>query len=46
MKRRKGKFKHRSKMGKKKSRKLFTKTAKKTHIKNLNGRPMRGGIRL
>lgn len=30
----------------KKSRKLFTATASKTHKKNLNGNPMRGGIRL
>lgn len=30
----------------KKSKKLFTKTAKKTNIKNVSARPMRGGIRL
>lgn len=29
-----------------KSKKLFTKTAKRVHKKNGYGRPMRGGIRL
>lgn len=37
----------RRKMPKKKSKKLFTKTAKRSHRKNsISGRPMRGGIRL
>ena len=36
----------RRKMSPKGSRKLFTRTAKKTHHKNVTGRPMRGGIRL
>lgn len=36
----------RNKLSRKSSRKLFTRTAKKTHVKNLNVRPMRGGIRL
>jgi len=33
-------------MNGKKSRKLFSKTASKTHKKNVSGNPMRGGIRL
>lgn len=33
-------------MGKSSSRKLFSRTASKTHRKNLGGSPMRGGIRL
>lgn len=33
-------------MNGKKSRKLFSKTASKTHKKNVQGNPMRGGIRL
>jgi len=32
-------------MSKKKSRKLFSKTASKTNGVNLRGAPMRGGIR-
>lgn len=36
----------RSKMTKPRSKKLFTKTAKKVHPKNVRGTPMRGGIRL
>ena len=36
----------RNRMGKKKSRKVFTKTAKRVHKKNLYSNPMRGGIRL
>lgn len=36
----------RSKMSKKGSKKLFTKTAKGTHKKNIDTKPMRGGIRL
>ena len=36
----------RQRMGKKKSRKVFSKTARKTHKKNLYSNPMRGGIRL
>lgn len=39
-------MKHRKKMKKKKSRKLFTRTAQRVHRKNGRGRPMRGGIRL
>lgn len=31
---------------KQKSKKLFTKTAKGTHPKNLRDKPLRGGIRL
>ena len=37
---------NRKPMGKKKSRKLFTRTAKKVHAKNSYAGPMRGGIRL
>ena len=33
-------------IGKKKSRKMFTKYAKKSHKRNGNSRIMRGGIRL
>lgn len=36
----------RRKMNRKKSRRLFSKTAGMTHKKNLGGNPMRGGIRL
>lgn len=36
----------RSKMRKKKSRKLFSKTARKVHVKNMPRAIMRGGIRL
>lgn len=37
----------RMKMNKRKSKKLFTKTASRTHKRNSNrGNPMRGGIRL
>lgn len=36
----------RSKMSKKRSEKLFSSTASKTHKKNVQGNPMRGGIRL
>ena len=36
----------RKKMGRKKSRKLFTKTAKRVHKKNAGLVVMRGGIRL
>lgn len=39
-------MKYRKKMSKGRSRRLFTKTAKKVHSKNGMGRPMRGGIRL
>jgi len=38
--------KKRMKMSSKKSRKLFSKTAKKTNPKNNLSRPMRGGFRL
>lgn len=37
---------YRKKMGRRKSRKLFTRTARKVHKKNITGNPMRGGIRL
>jgi len=33
-------------MNGKSARKLFSKTASRTHKKNLRGTPMRGGIRL
>lgn len=36
----------RHRLGKRHSRKLFTKHARKTHVKNLHPKPMRGGIRL
>lgn len=36
----------RKKMSKGRSKRLFSKTAKGTHKKNVAGRPMRGGIRL
>lgn len=36
----------RKKLSMKKSKRMFTKHGKKTHKKNLNTRPMRGGIRL
>lgn len=36
----------RYKMNKGKSKRLFTRTASGTHSKNLQGAPMRGGIRL
>lgn len=36
----------RSKMNKRKSKRLFSKTASKTHKKNVTPAPMRGGIRL
>lgn len=39
-------MKKRKKMSSKKSKKLFTRTAKKVKGKNLVARPMRGGIRL
>lgn len=40
-------YKKRSKIKRKTSKKLFTKTAKTSHNKNgLSSRPMRGGIRL
>lgn len=42
----KSKFKNRTKMPYKKSKRLFTKTAKKVHSKNAYLNPMRGGIRL
>ncbi len=37
---------YRRKMSRKKSRRSFRKGATKVHRKNLQGRPMRGGIRL
>jgi len=36
----------RHKMSKSGSKRLFTATASKTHTKNVQGAPMRGGIRL
>ena len=39
-------MKYRKKMSKGRSRKMFSKTAKRVHKKNGRGRPMRGGIRL
>lgn len=39
-------MRYRKKMRKKKDRKVFSRTAKKFHKKNVQGRPMRGGIRL
>lgn len=36
----------RHKMPARQSKRLFTRTADKTHKKNLMGMPMRGGIRL
>lgn len=38
--------KSRKKLTSKKSKRLFTKTARKTHKKNVSLNPMRGGIRL
>lgn len=35
----------RHKLGKRHSRKLFTKTARKVHRRNVHMNPMRGGIR-
>jgi len=35
----------RHKVGRKHSKKLFTKTAKRTHVRNVHSYPMRGGIR-
>lgn len=39
-------MKNRKRIPRNKSRKSFTRTAKKVHPKNGRGRPMRGGIRL
>ena len=39
-------MKKRFKIGKKKSKRLFTKTARRVHKRNSAGHPMRGGIRL
>ena len=36
----------RRKVNRKKSKRMFTRTAKKVNKKNGQGRPMRGGIRL
>lgn len=36
----------RQKMGNRQSRRLFTRTADKVHPRNMQGAPMRGGIRL
>lgn len=37
---------YRSKLSRSGSKKLFKKTASKTHKKNIRSNPMRGGIRL
>lgn len=39
-------MKKRSKVDSKKSKQEFTRTASRTHQKNVAGAPMRGGIRL
>ena len=39
-------MKKRRKLSRKGSKRLFTRTASKTHIKNVTRNPMRGGIRL
>jgi len=39
-------MKKRYKLSKKSSRKLFSKTASRTHRRNVHSNPMRGGIRL
>lgn len=36
----------RRKMSRRGSRRLFSKTASRTHVKNLRGVPMRGGYRI
>ena len=36
----------RNKINRETSKKMFTKSASRTHYKNLQDRPMRGGIRL
>lgn len=36
----------RHKMNRGKSRRLFSRTASRTHVRNLGASPMRGGIRL
>lgn len=38
-------MKKRHHLGRKHSRKLFTKTAKRVHKRNVHNTPMRGGIR-
>jgi len=39
-------MRRRSKMSRKKSRKLFSKTSQYVNVKNIHRAPMRGGIRL
>lgn len=39
-------MRYRRRLGKRYSRKLFRRTANRTHGKNLRSGPMRGGIRL
>lgn len=39
-------FKKRFKVSKRRSKRLFTKTARRVHKKNVHLNPMRGGIRL
>ena len=41
-----GGYMKRRKMSRRGSKRLFTATASKTHRKNVQSRPMRGGIRL
>lgn len=36
----------RKKMGRKKSKRLFSKTAQHVHAKNIHSSPMRGGFRI
>lgn len=36
----------RRKMNRRKSKKLFSRTGGRTHVKNIRSAPMRGGIRL
>lgn len=36
----------RKKISRKKSRKMFRRSASRTHKRNISGHPMRGGIRL
>lgn len=46
MKRRIGRYKSRTKLSRKHSRRLFTKTASRMHAKNMHRHPMRGGFRI
>lgn len=40
------KFKSRRKLGRKSSRRLFSRTASRSHKKNFRSSPMRGGYRI